>query len=436
MLMGTDFQRSQSPELWGGIECTINRVNNEYFDQLELSGHYQRSGDLACLASTGIRSIRYPVLWELHQQFPGQQPDWTWAEKQLNEIRRLNMIPIVGLLHHGSGPQFTDLTDPAFPVLMADYAGKLAEKFPWIDYYTPVNEPLTTARFSGLYGFWYPHHQTDRSFLKILMNQIKATVLSMQAIRRINPAARLIQTEDLAKIHSSPLLQYQADFENERRWLTYDLLCGKLQAGHPLWQYMLQNGIAETELRFLIENPCPPDIMGLNYYITSERYLDEEVSGYPDLPHEGNGKHRYADTEAVRAPFPCRAGARKLIAEAWERYHLPIAITEAHINCTVEEQMRWFHEIWTACCNSIADGVDLRAVTAWSMLGAYNWSNLLTRNEREYETGVFDTTHGDCCPTSIVQMLRALSETGTFEHPALEGKGWWHYQAGRLSLTL
>ena len=25
-------------------------------------------------------------------------------------------------------------------------------RYPWIDAYTPVNEPLTTARFSGLYG--------------------------------------------------------------------------------------------------------------------------------------------------------------------------------------------------------------------------------------------------------------------------------------------
>ena len=29
-----------NPEIWGGIECTINRVKDSYFDQLEYSGHY------------------------------------------------------------------------------------------------------------------------------------------------------------------------------------------------------------------------------------------------------------------------------------------------------------------------------------------------------------------------------------------------------------
>jgi len=26
-------------ELWGGIECTINRVDDQFFDQLQYSGH-------------------------------------------------------------------------------------------------------------------------------------------------------------------------------------------------------------------------------------------------------------------------------------------------------------------------------------------------------------------------------------------------------------
>jgi dTDP-4-dehydrorhamnose reductase len=117
-----------------------------------------------------------------------------------------------------------------FPELLADYAKEVARKFPWIKYYTPVNEPLTTARFSGLYGLWYPHATNNKSFLVMLLNQLKAVVLSMKAIREINPDAKLVQTEDLAKIHSTPKLKYQRDFENHRRWLSYDLLCGKVTA--------------------------------------------------------------------------------------------------------------------------------------------------------------------------------------------------------------
>ncbi len=49
----------------------------------------------------------------------------------------------------------------------------------------------------------------------------------MEQVRRINPRAKFLQTEDFGKAYASPELQYQADFENERRWLTFDLLRGR-----------------------------------------------------------------------------------------------------------------------------------------------------------------------------------------------------------------
>ncbi|MGZ3918362.1 MAG: glycoside hydrolase, partial [Flavisolibacter sp.] len=150
-------KKSYNPEIWGGIECTINRVNHQFFDQLEYSGHYERTGDLQHIADLGIKKIRYPVLWEKHQPERNSVIDWSWTRERLQELREKNIGVIAGLLHHGSGPKFTDLADPDFPRLLAGYARSVAEEFPWIEYYTPVNEPVTTARFSGLYGLWYPH---------------------------------------------------------------------------------------------------------------------------------------------------------------------------------------------------------------------------------------------------------------------------------------
>jgi dTDP-4-dehydrorhamnose reductase len=67
-----------------------------------------------------------------------------------------------------------------------------------VEDWTPVNEPLTTARFSALYGHWHPHVADEPAFWTALLNQIDAVRMSMKAIRRINPDARLVQTEDLA----------------------------------------------------------------------------------------------------------------------------------------------------------------------------------------------------------------------------------------------
>ncbi len=412
-----------NPEIWGGIECTINRVGDEFRDQLEESGHYIRNDDIDKVASLGISKIRYPVLWEFHQATPDTSIDWSWTEMQLNKIRKHGIDPIVGLLHHGSGPSFTDLLDDQFPGLLAAYAARVAAKFPWVQYYTPVNEPLTTARFSALYGFWYPHARDEASFIKALVNQVKGTLLAMEAIRKINPAAQLVQTEDLSKVHSSSQLQYQADYENERRWLTYDLLCGKVDATHFFWKHFIDHGIDESELLFFIEHACPPSIIGCNYYVTSERYLDHQLEKYPAHLHGGNGKHRYADTEAVRVIEPM--GVAVLMREAWDRYGLPLAITECHLSCSREEQMRWFKETWEQCCNLKSTGVEVRAVTAWSLFGAFDWNSLLVVKNSNYESGVFDLAGGGVRETALYKMIRSLATNGRYHHPLLDEAGWW-----------
>lgn len=424
MLTDTASPYYNKPEIWGGIECTINRVMDEYRDQLNLSGHYTREGDIERFAALGIRKLRYPILWERHQPHLNQKIDWRWTKKQLDLIRNNKMVPVAGLLHHGSGPRFTDLTDDDFPIKFASYAGQVAQRFPWLVYYTPINEPLTTARFSGLYGLWFPHQKNELSFFKMLLNQLRGTVLAMQAIRAINPVAQLIQTEDLAKIHSTPLMAYQSVFENERRWLTNDFLCGKVNQQHFFWNYLIELGVPVSTLEFFLQNACSPSIIGYNYYVTSERYLDEQVDIYAPSTYGSNGRHMYADTEAVRTGS--QDGLARLLEEAWERYNIPLAITECHLSCTREEQMRWFKETWDTCCHLVNKSIPIKSVTSWSLLGAYDWNSLLTVNNQYYESGVFDISNKKVRATSLKKMIRSLSLTGNFNHPLVEAKGWWH----------
>ena len=179
-------------EFWGGIECTLNRVNDLYFDQLHLSGHYNRNTDIESVAELGIKMLRYPILWERHNPYHRYPIDWHFTKQKLDELNKYEITPIAGLLHHGSGPRYTSLLDDNFPELFASYAGKVAQQFPSLEYYTPINEPLTTARFSGLYALWYPHISNDVAFVKALLNQLKGIVLAMKEIRKINPCAKLV----------------------------------------------------------------------------------------------------------------------------------------------------------------------------------------------------------------------------------------------------
>jgi beta-glucosidase/6-phospho-beta-glucosidase/beta-galactosidase len=415
-----------SVEIWGGVECTYRRVGDAYSDQLVRNGHRDRLDDLDRFAGLGLRTLRYPVLWETVAPDSLDHPDWQWPDERLGRLQELGIEPIVGLVHHGSGPRYTALDQPTFAPGLARYARMVAERYPWVKYYTPVNEPLTTARFSGLYGLWYPHGRHDTTFVRILINELQATRLAMLAIREVNPAAQLVQTEDLGQAHGTPGMAEQVEFENHRRWATFDILCGRVTPSHPLWSYFCTNGIEEVELQEFIDSPLPPDVLGINNYVTSERYLDERLELYPGLPAiSGRCHEAYIDTEAVRVLGVEVTGLENLLRETWERYAIPLAITEAHLGCTREEQLRWLHQTWSAANRLLAEGIDLRGLTVWSLLGAFDWDSLLALDEGHYEPGVFDVRDNEPRPTALYHMVHSLIRDGHYTHPVLAGLGWW-----------
>lgn len=413
--------------LWGGLECTVARIGDAFRNQSQETGHAARIEDLDAIAALGIRTLRYPVLWETIAPDRPDQADWRWQDARMARLRELDIAPVAGLVHHGSGPRYTSLLDPQFAEMLANHAAQVAARYPWVTSFTPVNEPLTTARFSGLYGHWYPHGRSQAIFLQTLVTQCRAVVLSMQAIRHITPLAQLVQTEDLGKTFSTPGLAYQADYENQRRWLAFDLLCARVDRHHPWYRHFLDAGIDDRGLGFFQENPCPPDIIGINHYLTSERFLDERRERYPENHHAQNDRECYADVEAVRIDFdtPC-TGPQARLQEAWERYGLPMAVTEAHHGCSRDEQLRWLMEVWQAAQALQAKGVDIRAVTIWSLFGCVDWNTLLTTQNNFYETGVFDARCQPPRPTALAEAGRALASTGKFDHPVLDQRGWWH----------
>jgi dTDP-4-dehydrorhamnose reductase len=414
-------------ELWGGLECSIVRIGNSYRNLIDETGHTERNGDIAALQSLGIKKVRYPILWETIAPSCPDACDWTWTDERLHELCRTRIEPIAGLLHHGSGPIYTNLLDPRFPTLFARYAQRVAARYPWLRSFTPINEPLTTARFSCLYGHWYPHRRSMRDFLQALLIQCKGVVLAMRAIRQVTPNARLVQTEDLGRVFSTPALLYQADFENERRWLSFDLLCGRVGRNHPWYDIFLANGADERDLALLLEGDCRPDIVGINHYVTSDRYLDERLHRYPQHSWGGNAQDTYADVEAARVDIRAGdLGMQARLSEAWKRYHLPVAATEVHLGCTREHQLRWLAEAWNAAHQLRAKGQDIRAITVWASFGSIDWSSLLVSRQRDYEPGAFDIRSLKPRRTALAGAARALAKDGSFVHPVLEGLGWWH----------
>jgi dTDP-4-dehydrorhamnose reductase len=390
------------------------------------TGHHNRLEDMDLFAEMGAKAVRFPILWERVAPLSLSQLDWSWTDSRLERLRGHGIKVIAGLLHHGSGPRYTELLDPDLPKKLAEFAARAAERYPWIEHWTPVNEPLTTARFSALYGHWYPHRRDYPGFLRALANECRGTLEAMRAIRAAIPGAKLVQTEDLGKTFSTKPLRYQAAHENERRWLSLDLLCGRIVPGHNWHNILFGAGVGWEEMEAFAGGEAKPDLLGINHYLTSERFLDHRTHLYPHLEAGGNGRDTYVDAEAVRVKrLEDDTGFGPRLREAWDRYGIPIAITEVHHGCNRAEQLRWFTEVWSTANRLREEGVDLRAVTVWSMFGNVDWRFLLTQRRGLYDTGAYDVRGAAPRPTAIAKAAQAFAGGETFDHPVLDMPGWW-----------
>ena len=415
------------PGVWAGPECSYLTVGRWQCDQLALTRHDRREDDLDRIAGLSVSAVRYPVIWGRSADATSAT-DWTWAEARVGRLVELGIEPIVGLLHHGFGPEGSDPLDPGWPAAFGRYAGEVARRLPDTVSFLPINEPLTTARFGALYGWWSPYARDSETFASLLLAECEAFVEAAEAIRRVRPAARILVNEDVGRTEGTRPLAPIIDHHNERRWLTFDLLMGRVDPNHPLWPLLGGTRERRRMLDRLRRDPQPPDILGVDHYITSDRFLDDRLERYPSWTHAEEGPARYANVELVRIAGSTTDGFRGAIADTWQRYGLPVALTEVQLAGNPVDQTAWWLEAWIAAKEAVARGIPVAGVTAWSVFGAFDWSSVLREPRGSYEPGCFDirpSRDGDgAVPVRRTPLADVIAATarGTDTPPVT---GWW-----------
>jgi dTDP-4-dehydrorhamnose reductase len=413
-----------SIEVWASPEPTVARVAaDRWRDQLYETGHDTRDGDIGRIASLGVRASRYPVLWERVAPRHPLARDYRWAERRLTGLADRGVEPIVTLLHHGSGPAYTSLVDPAFPYLFAEYAAATARRFPWVKRWTPINEPLTTARFSTLYAAWYPNRFfDDAAFGQAIVNEVLAIAYASERIRDVIPDARFLLTEDLQGFTAADAgVEEYVAHKRERAFLSCELLQGRIVDGHPMHRYLIERcRVDRAQLRRLERRPQPPDLMGWNYYPNSERWLESDEAG----------GHRNLGVVDVA---PDRLDMRALLRAAHARLGLPFAISEVHVYGNERERARWMLQRFDDARAVAAEGVPVIAFGAWAAFGMVDWVSLLRRAERVCEDGVYTCAGPGETPvrTLVADVVEALASGRIPNAPA--EPGWWERRRVRAT---
>ena len=403
-------------EVWASPEPTVARIDaTTVRDQLAETGHDVRDGDSDLIAGLGVTASRTPVLWEHVAPLDPSRRDFTAAVRRCERLRDAGVEPIVTLLHHGSGPLYTDLLDPAFAELFAGYAQAAARALPWVTRWTPINEPLTTARFATLYGIWYPNVRDNRAFGRALVHQVDAWLLAAERIRSVIPDAQFILTEDLQRFSAADIgvASYVA-FLRDRMYLSAELIAGRVEECHALYGFLIERcGISRDELADIRARGRAPDLVAFNHYPHSERYLFSARDGtIGDVPSV------YVDGE-----LPLSAGP--LLRTAARRLQLPLALGEIHVHAPAPERVRWLAQHIAEIEQLRCEGVDVRAAGVWAVFGMVDWHSLLRQRADVREDGVFTFAGPDGVPqpTELTAAVIALARGGRFEDRGVTG--WW-----------
>jgi beta-glucosidase len=358
-----------------GIENSYPTIQNgrERVDEMEKCGHYKYwKTDFDKVQELGLCFLRYGP--PFHRTFLGPDRfDWSFADEAFRELRRRQIIPITDLCHFGVPDWIGNFQNPDFPKLFASYARAFAERFPWVQLYTPVNEMYVCALFSGRYGWWNEQLTTERGFVTALKHIAKANVLGMREILKVCPDAIFVQSESSEYFHAvNPKAIKPAELLNEKRYLSLDLNYAQ-RVNSDMYEYLRDNGMTSEEYHFFMHHsPKHHCIMGNDYYVTNEHHV------LPDGQTQPSGEI---------------FGYNEITRQYYERYSLPVMHTETnlHQGPNGDEAVRWLKKEWANVLRLRNDGVPIVGFTWYSLTDQIDWDVALRENKGTVNPlGLFD----------------------------------------------
>ncbi len=333
----------------------LNDGTSRRVDEMEKCGHYTHwKHDFDLVKEMGIDTLRYgPPYYKVHTA-PGIY-DWSFADETFRYLKEQGINPIVDLCHFGLPEWLGDFQNPDFPKYFTEFARAFARRFPYICFYTPVNEIFIAATFSAQYGWWNESRSDDRSFVTALKHLCQANVLAMQAILEIQPEAVFIQSESSEYFHpETPDCDPLASFLNQKRFLSLDLTYG-YPISVVMYEYLLENGMTKEEYRWFESKPINGScIMGNDYYITNEHMVHEDGS-----------------TSAAGEIY----GYAIITQQYYSRYKLPVMHTETNI--AEPNAVRWLQTQWANVRRLKRDGIPIYGFTWYSLTHQVDWDSAL-----------------------------------------------------------
>lgn len=354
-----------------GSDPIVSKGDADFrMDQYAASEHYDHmASDLASIAELGVTLVRYGMPWRLAEPERGNY-QWSLWDTALDACQAAGLEPIIDLMHFGLPDYLPSLRDAAWVEAFADYVDAFLDRYPDLRWFTPINEPGVTARFSARFGMWNDRLASAEDHAVVLANVVLANLEALERVRSRSDRA-WIASEALDTY--VPLTAADEPAAAKRRaeaWLVWDL-----HLGHdPL-----------PEAAGYLD-PVADDVRSR---IAELAITDGLIAGHDIYP---------VGIQPVGSDTPAwtiedRLGHAAAELRAWhDRYRHPFWIAEtSNLTLPVADQTLWLDTFVGVLRSLEAEGLPVRGLCWYSRGDQFDWQTALTNPVGAVtEVGLFD----------------------------------------------
>lgn len=323
---------------WAGFECSSHRrADLRRLDLLAATRHdVLVERDYRTVTALGLSTVRDGVRWHLAEPVPGVY-DWASVLPAIRASRDLGLTVAWDLCHYG-WPDGLDIWSARFVDRFGRFAAAFAELLRneglTAPVYCPVNEISYWAWAGADVGRINPFAAGRGNELKRQL--VRAALAGIDAVRAVDPAARIITAEPLVNIDpglSPPEEAASAAIYHAAQFEALDMLVGRAAPELGGWQDAL-------------------DVIGLNYYPENQWYWQGAT-----IPL---GHHAYRPLHA-------------LLADVHHRYGRPLIVSET--GAEGSGRASWLHYVAGEVRAAIAAGTPVEGICLYPVVDYPGWDN-------------------------------------------------------------
>ncbi|MDD3475083.1 MAG: family 1 glycosylhydrolase [Candidatus Dojkabacteria bacterium] len=316
---------------------------DNYISGIACDSYNQYKEDVKVLKELGLNAYRFSVDWSRIEPKKGEfsEEGIQYYKKLVKELRKNNIEPFLTCWHwpiplwleEEGGLESKNIVK-YFKRYVEFLVKNLGED---VKYWMTINEPIVISTASYLISNWPPQKRSIFTFNKITFG--KLVDMHKEAYKVIKEYDANLQL-GIAKNNS-----YEESYNNN----PINKLITRVHRYFNNFRYL---GLVHNHL----------DYIGLNFYFHNKI----GIKGVRNDNDKVNDMGWWMKPKSIYY----------VIKEVWDRYHLPICITENGV-ADREDKYRewWLDKTMEALEMSLKEGVDLRGYMHWSLLDNFEWDS-------------------------------------------------------------